>query len=74
MRERLGGRAAVKQFKYDRGWNHAEFTAGGVLLEEINFRAMESKLVLGLYLIGEFLYVTAGSVGLTSERLERRDS
>lgn len=27
-----------------------------MLLEEINFRPMESKLVLGLYLIGEFLY------------------
>lgn len=39
----------------DRGWNVAEVTAGGVPLEEINFRTMESKLVRGLYLIGEVL-------------------
>ncbi|RPH81931.1 MAG: NAD(P)/FAD-dependent oxidoreductase [Nitrospiraceae bacterium] len=40
---------------HDRGWNYAEVTAGGVPLEEINFRTMESKLVPGLYLIGEVL-------------------
>ena len=39
----------------DRGWNYAEVTAGGVPLEEINFRTMESKLVPDLYLIGEIL-------------------
>ena len=39
----------------DRGWNYAEVTAGGVPLEEISFRTMESKLVPGLYLIGEIL-------------------
>jgi predicted Rossmann fold flavoprotein len=39
----------------NRGWNYAEVTAGGVPLEEINFRTMESKLVPGLYLIGEIL-------------------
>lgn len=39
----------------DRGWNYAEVTAGGVPLEEINFRTMESKLVPGLYLAGEIL-------------------
>jgi hypothetical protein len=39
----------------DRGWNHAEVTAGGVPLEEVNFRTMESKIVPGLYLIGEIL-------------------
>jgi predicted Rossmann fold flavoprotein len=41
--------------KTDRGWNYAEVTAGGVPLEEVNFRTMESKLVPGLYLIGEIL-------------------
>ena len=41
--------------RQDRGWNYAEVTAGGVPLEEINFRTMESKLVPGLYLIGEIL-------------------
>ena len=38
-----------------RGWNYAEVTAGGVPLEEISFRTMESNLVPGLYLIGEIL-------------------
>jgi hypothetical protein len=51
--------AALTQFKFpvkhDRGWNNAEVTAGGVPLEEISFRTMESKLVPGLYLIGEIL-------------------
>ena len=39
----------------DRGWNYAEVTAGGIPLEEINFRTMGSKLVPDLYLIGEIL-------------------
>ena len=39
----------------DRGWNHAEVTAGGVPLDEINFRTMESRKVPGLHLIGEML-------------------
>jgi len=38
-----------------RGWNYAEVTAGGVPLDEINFRTMESRKVPGLYLIGEML-------------------
>jgi len=50
---------ALSKFRFpverDRGWNYAEVTAGGVPLEEINFRTMESKLVPGLYLIGEVL-------------------
>jgi len=41
--------------RQDRGWNYAEVTGGGVPLEEIDFRTMESKLVPGLYLIGEIL-------------------
>jgi len=39
----------------DRGWNYAEVTAGGVPLEEVNFRTMESKLAPGFYLAGEIL-------------------
>ncbi|MBA5867834.1 MAG: aminoacetone oxidase family FAD-binding enzyme [Nitrospira sp. CR1.3] len=39
----------------DRGWNYAEVTAGGVPLEEIDYRSMKSKLVPGLYLVGEIL-------------------
>jgi len=39
----------------DRGWNFAEVTAGGVPLPEIDYRTMESRIVPGLYLIGEML-------------------
>jgi predicted Rossmann fold flavoprotein len=50
---------ALTKFRFpivqDRGWNFAEVTAGGVPLEEISFRTMESKLVPDLYLIGEIL-------------------
>jgi predicted Rossmann fold flavoprotein len=50
---------ALTRFRFsiegDRGWNFAEVTAGGVPLEEINYRTMESKLIPGLYLAGELL-------------------
>jgi predicted Rossmann fold flavoprotein len=39
----------------DRGWNFAEVTAGGVPLEEIDYRTMQSRVVPGLYLVGEML-------------------
>jgi hypothetical protein len=56
-RERL--LSALTRFRFpierDRGWNFAEVTAGGVPLEEINYRTMESRLVSGLYLVGEML-------------------
>ena len=39
----------------DRGWNYAEVTAGGVPLDEIDRRTMESKRVSGLFLTGEML-------------------
>ncbi|BCA55170.1 putative Oxidoreductase with FAD/NAD(P)-binding domain [Nitrospira sp. KM1] len=39
----------------DRGWNHAEVTAGGVPLEEINSRTMESTRISNLYMVGEML-------------------
>jgi predicted Rossmann fold flavoprotein len=38
-----------------RGWNYAEVTAGGVPLDEINFRTMESRKIPGLHLAGEML-------------------
>jgi predicted Rossmann fold flavoprotein len=38
-----------------RGWNYAEVTAGGIPLDEINYRTMESRKVPGLYLVGEML-------------------
>lgn len=39
----------------DRGWNYAEVTAGGVPLSQVNQKDMSSKLVAGLYLVGEML-------------------
>jgi predicted Rossmann fold flavoprotein len=38
-----------------RGWNYAEVTAGGVPLNEIDFRTMESRKTPGLYIAGEML-------------------
>lgn len=56
-RERL--LTAFTRFEFpierERGWNYAEVTAGGIPLEEVNYQTMESKLVPGLYLVGEIL-------------------
>lgn len=41
-----------------RGWNEAEFTAGGINTNEINEKTLESKSVKGLYVAGEILDVT----------------
>jgi predicted flavoprotein YhiN len=38
-----------------RGWNYAEVTAGGVPLNEVDYRTMESRKCSGLYLAGEIL-------------------
>ena len=38
-----------------RGFAKAEVTAGGVSLDEIDSRTMESKLIPGLYFAGEIL-------------------
>jgi predicted Rossmann fold flavoprotein len=38
-----------------RGWNYAEVTAGGVPLAEIDYRTMASRVVPGLFLVGEML-------------------
>ena len=38
-----------------RGWEYAEVTSGGVPLNEINYRTMESRVCPGLYLVGEIL-------------------
>lgn len=58
-RDRDRVREALTKFRFpverDRGWNYAEVTAGGVPLEEIDYRTMASKLVPGLYLAGEIL-------------------
>lgn len=48
-----------KRFKVlgTRGWNEAEFTAGGVATGEIKKGTLESKLKKGLYFAGEVLDV-----------------
>jgi hypothetical protein len=38
-----------------RGWNYAEVTAGGVPLNEIDYRTMESRRTPGVHLVGEIL-------------------
>jgi predicted flavoprotein YhiN len=45
-----------------RGYNHAEATAGGVRLDEINPATMESRACPGLHLVGEMLDVD-GRIG-----------
>jgi predicted Rossmann fold flavoprotein len=45
-----------------RGYNYAEVTAGGIPLTEIHPATMESKIVPGLYLVGEILDVD-GRIG-----------
>jgi len=40
-----------------RGWNEAEFTSGGVNVNEVNARTLESKLKKGVYFAGEILDV-----------------
>jgi predicted Rossmann fold flavoprotein len=40
-----------------KGWNEAEFTAGGIDHHEIDFETFESKKCPGLYLAGEILDV-----------------
>ena len=46
----------------ERGWNHAEVTAGGVPLSEVSWRTMGSRLCDGLHLAGEVLDVD-GRIG-----------
>ena len=52
---------ALKAMRFDvtgtRGWNEAEFTAGGVNVDEIKESTLESKLKKGLYFAGEILDV-----------------
>ena len=45
-----------------RGWNFAEATAGGVVLDEIDPSTMASRVCPGLYLVGEILDVD-GRIG-----------
>lgn len=46
-----------------RSWNEAIVTAGGVSLKEVNPKSMESKLVGGLFFVGELLNLDASTGG-----------
>lgn len=46
----------------DRGFNYAEVTAGGIPLSEIRLETMESRICLGLHVIGEICDVD-GRIG-----------
>lgn len=60
----LSGVLKQKHFKVHgtRGWNEAEFTAGGVPTEEVD-RDLQSKFQKGLYLAGEILDIQAARGG-----------
>ncbi|MEW5876266.1 MAG: NAD(P)/FAD-dependent oxidoreductase, partial [Candidatus Zixiibacteriota bacterium] len=45
-----------------RGYSHAEATAGGIDLREVDVRTMESRVVAGMHLCGEILDVD-GRIG-----------
>ena len=45
-----------------RGYNFAEVTSGGIALEEVNPKTMESRIVPGLFFVGEILDVD-GRIG-----------
>ena len=46
-----------------RDWNEAVVTQGGVALAEVNPKTMESRLVKGLYIVGELLDLDADTGG-----------
>ncbi len=65
MRRRLG--QWLKDFRIDisgyRSFDEAIITAGGVSLKEIDPRTMQSKLIGGLYIVGELLDLQADTGG-----------
>ncbi len=65
MRKKLA--VWLKNFHFDisgfRGFNEPIITAGGVSLKEIDPKAMESKLIKGLFIVGELLDIQADTGG-----------
>jgi predicted Rossmann fold flavoprotein len=55
----LAARLKDLRFKVEgtRGWNEAEFTSGGIPVDEVDQASLESKLRPGLFLAGEILDV-----------------
>ena len=64
-RRRLGRwlKGVVFTLKGTHDWNEAIVTQGGVALGEVNPKTMESRLVEGLYLVGELLDLDADTGG-----------
>jgi len=60
LAEELG--ACPLELSGDEGYRTAEVTGGGIALEEVSTRTLESRLVPGLYFAGEILDVT-GRIG-----------
>jgi len=62
---RLAAALKSREFRVQgtRGWNEAEFTAGGVDAREVEPRTLRSKLRKGLYFAGEVLDVQGGRGG-----------
>jgi predicted Rossmann fold flavoprotein len=58
--EKITGAIKDKRFNVTatRGWNEAEFTAGGVAVGEVDPVTLESKLQKGIYFAGEILDVS----------------
>ena len=59
IRQRLGAGLCARELvvRDSRGYGFAEVTAGGVPLEELDLRTMESRVCPGLHLVGEILDV-----------------
>lgn len=57
--ERLAGILSSWEFKIrdSNGWGQAQVTAGGIDTKDIDDKTMESKLIKGLYMVGELLDV-----------------
>ncbi len=65
--ERKRLRLWLKGFRFQitghRGWGEAIITAGGVALDEIDSKTLESKLIKGLYFAGEVMDIDADTGG-----------
>jgi len=66
-KERKRMHRGLKEMRFtvngNTGWNDAIITSGGVELKEINPSTMESKVVDGLYVVGELLDLDAATGG-----------
>jgi len=58
--EKISAALKEKRFKITgtRGWNEAEFTSGGINVDEVDKETLESRLKENLYFAGEILDVT----------------